>query len=253
MPKWEVELYIFGPVTIKGQIALHEPKGSNPDDLFYSDISLRSNPTGVTINLTARADNEKLARRVSQYYVGHTLDVLTLSVRQPLYLSLFDRQPIRPATQHVRRIVERDEWHNAFESARDLNEKSTTFLRALSWYRKGLYTEDPFDKFLAFWNSIESVANKNHPKGTCLDKDNKDKGSKCHIWECFKLIWGECNMWPVITGEIKWIDDNYSIRKDIAHGVMPVNIRRVEEVLNKLETIEEVAYKFLTDWKTHKV
>jgi hypothetical protein len=246
MPQWQVGLHVYGPVVVSIQIRLQEPKGWNSEDLFYSDIVLHATPSGASIDLIARADTQKLARRAALYFVGQALDVLALDIRLPLYLSLLDRQPIRPETFSVRRLIERDEWHLAFESARNLNQNSPSYLRALSWYRKGLYTEDPFDKFLAFWNSIENVASKYHPEGTC-----EGKGSKCYIWECFKQVWGICDEWPVITGQTKWIDENYDIRKDIAHGIVPVNIRRVETVLEKLETIEEVAYRFLTDWRDH--
>ena len=81
-------------------------------------------------------------------------------------------------------------------------------LRALGWYRKGLYTEDPFDKFLAFWNSIEIVAGKYHPP----IPEGRPTGSKSQIWQCFKAIWGECEGWPTISGDTDWIDDNYEIR-----------------------------------------
>ncbi len=223
MPQWQVELYVYGPITVKGRVTLHEPKGWNPGDLFYSDIVVRNILSGAIIDLTARANTEKLARRASLYYIGQALDVLTLNIRLPLFLSLLDRQPVRPDVHHVRRIVEKHEWHQAFEYARSFDQSQTIFLRALSWYQKGLYTEDPFDKFLSFWNSIENVASKYHPQGVC-----DGKSTKCYIWECFKQIWGDCGDWPIIGGKDTWIDDNYEIRKDIAHGVMPVNIRRVE-------------------------
>lgn len=184
MPQWQVELFVYGPITVKGRVLLYEPKGQNPDDLFYSDIAISATQSGVGIDLTARADTDRLARRATLYYVGQALDVLTLDVRLPLYLSLLDRQPIRPETHHVRRIIENDEWHSAFERVRDLNQRLPAVLQALSWYRKGLYTEDPFDKFLAFWTSIEIVASKYYPNANC-----RGTGSKCQIGECFKQIW----------------------------------------------------------------
>lgn len=69
------------------------------------------------------------------------------------------------------------------------------------------------------------------------------------MWECFKQLWGECEQWPIIAGKTDWIDQNYETRTNIAHGVMPVNIRRVEAVLERLDTIEAVAHRFLTDWR----
>lgn len=248
MPQWKVELFAYGPVFVKGSIRLREPKGMNADDQFYSDIHLRSTPFGININLSARADTDKLAKRAALHYIGQALDVLALDIRQPLYISLHGGQPVRTTSSHVRRLVEKDEWHSAFDNSRQLNQAFPQLLRALSWYRKGLYTEDPFDKFLAFWNSIENVACAYDTSDAC-----KNKGSKCHIWECFKLLWGEYTAWPVIAGQNFWIDENYEIRKDIAHGIAPVNVRRVEEVLKRLDVIEEVAYTFLTSWRSRNV
>jgi len=217
MPLWKVELYAYGPVFVKGPIHLREPKGMNADDQFYSDIHLKSTTSGINITLSARADTDKLAKRAALHYVGQALDVMSLDIRQPLYISLHGGQPVRSNNNDVRRIVDKDEWHKAFDNSRQLNHAFPQLLRALSWYRKGLYTEDPFDKFLALWNSIENVACAYDSSGAC-----NNKGSKCHIWECFKQLWGDCTAWPVIAGQNSWIDENYDVRIGIAHGIAPV-------------------------------
>jgi hypothetical protein len=55
-------------------------------------------------------------------------------------------------------------------------------LRGLGWYRKGLYTEDPFDKFLAFWNAIEIVAAYYQSEFVpSIDRERAKKGSKSQI------------------------------------------------------------------------
>jgi hypothetical protein len=83
-------------------------------------------------------------------------------------------------------------------------------LRGLGWYRKGLYTEDPFDKFLAFWNAIEIVAAAYYQSEfvPSIDRERAKKGSKSQIWECFKALWGPCEQWPNIAGDDKWFDEN---------------------------------------------
>jgi hypothetical protein len=132
MPQWRVRLYVYGPVTVGHKVPLREPKGGDVNDPFYSDISVRNFPSGLRIELTARADSEKLARRASLHFIGQALDVLAINIGRPLYLSLMERQPIRPQLSDVRRVVEKLELHSAFESARDLNQRFTAFLRALS-------------------------------------------------------------------------------------------------------------------------
>ena len=38
------------------------------------------------------------------------------------------------------------------------------------------------------------------------------------------------------------------IRNNIAHGLIPIEIEYVEDVISKLENVKFVAYKFLTEW-----
>ena len=248
MPSWVVHLYIYGPITVKEFIRLNEPKGFRLEDPFYSDIELRGGGLGVLAHITARASTSQLAHKAALFFFGQMLDCLALHIDQPLYISLFERQPIRPERHSVQRIVEQEEWRSAFREARLLALAEPTFLRALGWYRKGLYTEDPFDKFLGFWNSIEVVAGKYHPQN-----EEAKKGSKSQIWECFKPLWGECDRWPIITGDLDWIDNNHELRNNIAHGIASIDIKRVEEVLEKISTIQQVAYGFLRDWRERQL
>jgi hypothetical protein len=248
MPIWEVQLFIYGPVTTKVRMVLNEPKGFRLDDQFHSNIELNRTSSGVSSHVTARAETSQLARKAALFFFGQMLDVLAVQIDQPMYISLHEKQPSRSEIHHVRRIVEREEWHSSFSDARSLSQTEPTFLRAMGWYRKGLYTEDPFDKFLAFWNAIEIVATKYRPKN-----EASNKGSKSQIWECYKLLWGKCEQWPIIPGDKSWIDDNHEMRTDIAHGIASVDVRRVEMVLAKLNDIQKVAHKFLSDWKDNQL
>jgi hypothetical protein len=48
---------------------------------------------------------------------------------------------------------------------------------------------------------------------------------------------------------MKWIDESYSIRIDIAHGLAFVDIDKVAEVAERLPAIEAVCYNFLRGWR----
>jgi len=248
-PVWEVTLQVYGPITVERTIRLSEPKGYRLRDPFYSDIEIRRSQMGVEAIVTAFASTEDLAYKAALLFFGQMLDVLSYQIDQPLFLSLIDRRPNFNREYKTRRRVERREWKDAFKESRLLALSEPTFLRALGWYRKGLYTEDPFDKFTAFWNSMENVAGKYHPP---IPAD-KPSGSKSQMWESFKAVWGECEEWPIIAGQDGWIDENHDIRNEIAHGVKPINIETVENVLSKLEIIRKVARRFLTDWRTQKL
>lgn len=248
-PIWEVTLYVYGPIVVEHLLRLNEPKGFRLQDPFYSDIEIKRANSGVEATVTAYASTERLAYKAALLFFGQMLDALALKIDQPLYLSFYNRRNNFNELHNTRRRVKMEEWKSAFQEARLLALTETPFLRALGWYRKGLYTEDPFDKFLAFWNSIEIVTGKYHPP---IPKD-KPKGSKSQIWESFKALWGDCEQWPVIQGDADWIDKNNDTRAEIAHGTKPIEIESVEVVLDKLDTIKQVAHAFLTGWRETKL
>lgn len=250
---WEVRLNVYGSITVKKTLRFSELKGLIQDDPFYSDIEIKKNRTlsGVEATVTAFAPTNQLAREAAILFFGQMLDAIAIEIDQPLYLNFSVQQS--SSSVNIRhdtlRRVEEEEWQAAFREAHLLASKETTFLRALGWYRKGLHTEDPFDKFLAFWNAIEIVAGKYHPPIA----SGRSSGSKSQIWESFKALWGECEYWPIIPNELNWIDDNHEIRTTIAHGIQPISIETISEVAGKLEKIQQVARKFLVEWRQQKL
>ena len=248
LPTWEVKLAVFGPIKTRSSYELSIFKAFRINDPFYSDINIRSSNFGVVATVTSFAKTSDLAHKAALSFFGQMLDTLALEIQQPLFLSFRETKPSHFEEHITKRIVEEKEWVTAFKEARCLNEYEPSFLRALGWYRKGLHTEDPFDKFLALWNSIEVTASKYHTP----DERTKD-GSKNQIWQCFKTVWGECDNWPFIKGNKDWIDENHNNRIGIAHGVKPVTVDSIEEIMRDLNLLEKVSHRFLTDWKTKKI
>lgn len=248
-PTWEVDLYIDGPVTIRHRLNTTQQKGFHTSNPFYSDIEMMAAPTGIRAKLTARALDQELAFEAAVFFFGRMLDVLSLKVDQPMHLSLTERHsaPHGRARQQVRRVVELPEIEDSFQEAHHLDQNSPTFLRGLGWYRKGNYTEDPFDKFLAFWNAIEIVASRCYRYVPGIDIDRAKKGVKNQVRVCFDRLWGECESWPIIPGEDNWIDEYYTLRSEIAHGATSVDIEKVAEVSAKIGTLRRVAHRFLLE------
>jgi len=249
MPIWEVMLYIDGPVTVQRRVIMTQQKGFRADDPFYSDIEIVGIPSGLRATVTARAPDAVIAYKAAVYFFGHMVDALTLIVNRPMYLSLTERERSNSQRHDVKRIIRPKEFESAFSEAHKLAQGSPSFLRSLGWYRKGLTTDDPLDKFLAFWNSIEIVAGKYFRYVPAIDKERAKNGSISQVWECFKALWGPCEAWPVIPGQTKWIDQSYAVRVGVAHGTEPIDIQRVAEVADRLPAIEEVSYRFLLDWR----
>ena len=159
---YEVEFYVTGPITIaESQFRIMERKGFDLDNPFYSSITIRQVPAGVRAIVTARASNEKLAFKAAHYFFGKMLDVLALKTRTSLYLS-FTEGARRNETHTVRRVIKEEEFQYAFKEASRLGRKYPSALKGLGYYRKGLYTEDPIDRYLALWNAIETIASSNY-------------------------------------------------------------------------------------------
>ncbi len=154
-PIWEVVLYVDGPVTVRRRVLTTQQKGFQVDDPFYSDVEIRSVPSGLRATVTARAPDHVVAYKAAVFFFGHMLDALTLAVNRPMYLSLTERERSLGERYDVRRVIEQDQVEHAFREAHYLARTSPSFLRSLGWFRKGLTTDDPLDKFLAFWNAIE--------------------------------------------------------------------------------------------------
>jgi len=250
MPIWEVDLFVEGPVSVRNRIRMEQQKGFRVHDPFYSDILIEPRPTtGFRATITARANDRDAALQAAVVFFGQMLDALTFAVNQPMAVSLGERDRGPRQRHDVRRVLEQLEIENAFTEAQFLRSGSPSFLRGLGWYRKGMFTEDPFDAYLALWNAIELVASRYYRYVPTIDHERAKHGSKSQIWECFKALWGECDEWPIITGNRNWIDASYDIRNDVAHGRKDVTVEHVAHVANELSEIANVAHRFLADWR----
>ena len=242
-PIWIVQLFIDGPITVRKGIKFQLPKGFGRRRQFYSDVAVQNISAGLRISVTAYAREIESARKAALVFVGEMLDVMAAELNLPLRLTLYDLRSTDRYAHSVKRVVTEEEVRQAFGRARHLSEDQPTFLRALSWFRKALITENPLDRFFAFWLALEIVTEKYHP-----NVPNAPIGSKSNMWESFKSLWGEVREWPVIGGQDDWIDLNHQLRVEIAHGTAAADVEAVERAAARAETIREVAHRFLTEW-----
>lgn len=239
---YNVELLISGPITTRRLINFDTEKELDLGNVFRSDISIKKHQQGFIISTTVYTANQDRAYKVALLFIGKMLDILSMKTNLPLNVSLNEYRQLADRNI-VRAVIDEDEFRFCFDLARQLNLNENKLLRAFSWYRKGLYTEDPFDKFLAFWNSICVVAD-----GYSNDNERTRLGTVNRIWDCFISLWGQCPNWEYINGNDRWVNDNNEVRNKIAHGGVTVDIQYVENVINQLETVQNVAYKLLTQW-----
>jgi len=247
--QYEVRLLITGPVKIKDRINFNATKELRIGEVFGSAIEINPNSDGFHIIVTVYTSQQEQANKIALLFVGRMLDVLSILIDLPLFVSLVsDWKYTKESNQKA--ILIKSDFEKAFEFSRIQNENRLTYLRGLSWRRKALYTEDPYDRFFAYWLSIEVITNKLNPnKENCKDKETgKYKGSICNIWECFKHLWGDNANWKVIGGNLNWIDENVQVRNKIGHGTFSVDIKSVDEIIERLDSLKEVSYHFLVDW-----
>jgi len=242
MRTYNVELTIYGEVITRKAVDFNTDKELDVGNVFRSDILIKPHQQGIRISSTVYTADKDRAYKVALLFIGKMLDVLSLKANTSVFISNNDIRNFIDKNV-VRAIIDEREFKECFEISRTLNLEHTAFLRALNWYRKGLYTEDPFDKFLAFWNSISVVAGKYHTQN-----ERTRNGIINQIWNCFETLWGnDCAQWPDIDNN-RWINQNNEIRNNIAHGVIPVEIDYVEDVISRLDNVQNVAYRFLKEW-----
>lgn len=243
MRKYEVELLIYGSISTKEIISFNTDKELDFGNVFNSEITIRNCPQGIRLSTTVYTTDTDRAYKVALLFIGKMLDILSVKTNIPLIVTNNDFR-ITTEKSKIRAQIDKEEFKYCFETSRFLNLNEPIILRSFNWYRKGLYTEDPFDKFLALWNSIEVIAAKYHTKN-----ERTKRGIINQIWNCFESLWGnDVANWIDIDGDINWINDNNEIRNNIAHGVISVEIHHVEEVIQRIEPIKKVAYRFLLAW-----
>jgi hypothetical protein len=243
MPEWNVNLAISGPVQlVQKQMTLQVLKGEIRP--FETKVELKNAPHGVHLSVIVRASSKDSANDVAVYFAARMLDVLCLRIDLPLYVSLFEPQ-FRSSEDHVRRIISSHEWREAFELGRNFSANRATFSRALSYYRKGLTSEDPTDKLLAFWAAIETIGSKYARKN-----ERTDRGVINKICDCFDQLWGSVENWQVIPNEANHLNAFCTKRNEIAHGVLPIaDVAAVREVSDMIPKIKSLSYNLLREWE----
>jgi hypothetical protein len=201
----------------------------------------------VRITVGTHANSLQGANDAAVYFVGQAIDVLSLRINLPLYMNLF-RPEFRAEQNHVKRVINSDEWQEAFRSGQNYAIDRRTFSRALSWYRKGLVGENPVDQLLAYWAVLESISSQFSQRNT-----RTEGGVINQICNCFDQLWQDVSHWKVITNDAAAVNRFYVLRNEIAHGAIRVDIEKIKEILKVLPKYQRLARQFLLDWEVHGV
>jgi hypothetical protein len=239
--EWEIGMAVTGDVAVRRPIKIDVMKGSrNP---FMTTVRIESAQHGVNLKVISQSRSAKGAAHSGLFFVGEMLNVLCLQLDTPLYLSLSDVDTGN-LPKSVRRIISRDEWTRMFTLGREYGQSRSVFARSLSWYRKGLNSEDQIDKLLAIWLSLE-VIGKNSGRNT--NKTNSEIVNR--ITHCFNHIWGTPANWPVVPSGEDWFYNIKDKRNDIAHGTFNIHPESLEAISDDVNKIQKLARAFLLSWE----
>jgi hypothetical protein len=243
LQSWEVDLSVSGPISLSRKLSLDVEKGY--EHPFTTNVRLRKTSYGVSVTLIARASSQSQTNSAAIFFVGQMLDLLAHWIDLPLYLGITGTETRIP-TSNTRRIVHETEWRNAFERSRMYGQIYPSYSRSLSWYRKGLISEDPIDKYLAFWSALESVGSKH-----ARDNERTRRGSVNQICDCFDQLWESVETWKVIQNNADWVNRFHETRNGISHGYIQVEVETIRQIAEQLPTLKSLVHSFLEDWENY--
>lgn len=247
MAEFNVELIIFGKITVSKTIAFDAEKQLQPGALFRSKIEIKNHPKGLRISTIVYTADEDRAYKVALLFVGRMLDIMSMRMKIPLSFTSSHMKEEADGPL-IRRIAKKEDFIASFNLANRINieEDKGVFATALNWYRKGLYTQEPYDKFLAFWNAIAISAQHYCPK------KNGEKGEIDYIVSCFQQLSDSFQTGHTNCSR-EWIREHNRLRNRIAHGCLRIDSENIDSVVTKLDFLQEVAYCFLLGWGIEKL
>lgn len=234
MSTWEVVFEIESAIKIARSQTIKNIKLKHIDgNLISATLKVEANDSENALNKAIRNVND-------------VLDTLSLITNSPMQiksqksitqLGSSTHQQYIQGNSYIIRICSPIELSNSEKILNKITPDKTTYLRALGWYRKGLNGTDPFDIFLAFWNSIEVTTEK-------YGDPTITSGSKDRMIPFLNEYLG---------GDQKFfVREFYKYRKNIAHGIKEVSHDQIMLVTSKIPKLKEIANRFLNEFAKRK-
>lgn len=150
---------------------------------------------------------------------------------------------IAGSARDSRPVITRDAVIEALQASCYVSTFSETLAKSLGWYRRGLSSSDETLSFLALWNSLEISASRFHTR-----TEKAKEGIKNQIYQSFLDLWKGQGNYAFPGGEATyttWIDENYEKRKNIAHGLIPLEPRYLKALLEARSSVIRVTSFYL--------
>jgi len=235
--EWKVELAVSGPVTTRARRSLNVLKGHTAP--WQTQVTLENQRYGVKVAVIARARDLQGAHDAAVFFVGEALDYLAFKLDLPLFLSSSCPE-LRDSGDNVRRVVTEAEWREVFELGRKYGANYPAITKALSWYRKGLTSENPVDRYLAFWNVLEVLGAGYHQQN-----ERTSQGIINQICNCFDQLWESCEHWPVVAGRPERVNQFHGRRNAITHGFQDIDVQSLREISDDTDELRELSRALL--------
>jgi hypothetical protein len=240
MTEWYITLAVTGDIAIQRPYDLDLMKGRI--HAFMTTVHLEPLPHGVRMAIRSRGRTATTARQSALFFVGEMLNVLGLHLDIPLSVSLAD-EDITMQPRSVRRLIDPDMWTEHFDLGRRYGQERLIFAQALRWFRKGITSDDPIDRLLALWLSLEVIGSKaGRKQGTSNSVIVKQ------IVSCCYALWPDQSTWPAGITET-WVEEIKNQRNEVAHGEFQIYPERLEDIAAKADRLQTVARHFLLTWE----
>ncbi len=243
-PVWLFELNVYGSFVIPTRCTLEEVEAFYSDDSCFQSIEIKNASYGAQVSLQIQALNSLHANQLALYAVEQMLNVLAIKFNVPLYVTRQDTRPMIQSRSVTKRMMEKQEWQQAFREAHYFLHHQPAYLQSLGLYRRALCNDNPVEKFLLFVQSMLRLA-KHTPK-TGLH----DNGDRLDILErAFNSLWTERAGWPYFQhndGTLETIID-LSIR--CTNGASPILAGTIGQVVELQEVTHRMTHATLVAWR----
>jgi hypothetical protein len=251
IPCWRVDLFVETEDVLKGRFTTRALNGYTRDRALYSSVSMEAGRGDLLrATLTMNAPRQDLAFHVGRFYLGQVLDVLSALTHQsyrfksiPLAgadTALWGKSETIP---RARRQLLRGELLRAFGLVVPLRQRHTEFLRAISWYRKGLCEDCLFERFLAYWNCIEYLADDEHARN---DPASREVLSQLYD-DCLPLL-GAGNDGGVKDDAVREGKPLYGARKRINDRMIEATTEEIAGVADALPGVHQDVTSLMDLW-----
>jgi hypothetical protein len=106
-------------------------------------------------------------------------------------------------------------------------------IRAIFWFRKGLFEKNVVDKFISFWTGLESI---NELLCNYFGLTEDERKWKCNICHSVILPVSTIGIKKLFIDILKFDNDNFqkirNARNDLIHGGSPLNTDFVKEIMD---------------------